>query len=225
MCSSSTQRRGAASSRCETPYSGRTATRAESAVASVADAAMAVAEQVPGLDQHLVRPVLCFAGDHQIEGWARDVMLCTSANLVAMLLSRPRVLDAWAARSVTLALQDSLGTAGSAAPSPNRRVRPRRSRSIAGRGIPRRMSRKWSVLGFVLSVALLLVGVSLLPRISSVISQAVVSGLTPQAKAPHDAHQLGSATVMSGGTRRAALRVSADRAGTVHRFRGDALPV
>jgi hypothetical protein len=36
-------------------------------------------------------PVLCFVRDEPMEGWARDVMLCSTTNLVAMLNSRPTV--------------------------------------------------------------------------------------------------------------------------------------
>jgi hypothetical protein len=64
----------------------------ESAVAGCADSALAVGELVPNyLDA--VKPVLCFVGDASPEGWARDVMLCSTSNLVEMLASRPRLLN------------------------------------------------------------------------------------------------------------------------------------
>jgi hypothetical protein len=66
----------------------------ESAVSEAAKAAIAVAGQVPGIDPSLAKPVLCIVGVHHVEGWARSVMLCTPQNLVAMLLSRPAVMDA-----------------------------------------------------------------------------------------------------------------------------------
>lgn len=64
----------------------------ESAVAGCADSALAVGELMPDyLDA--VKPVLCFVGDAPREGWARDVMLCTTTNLVEMLASRPPLLS------------------------------------------------------------------------------------------------------------------------------------
>ena len=64
----------------------------ESAVAGCADSALAVGELVPEyLDA--VKPVLCFVRDEPVEGWARDVMLCSTGNLVEMLASRPRLLS------------------------------------------------------------------------------------------------------------------------------------
>jgi hypothetical protein len=65
--------------------------RRETAVAGCADSALAVGELLPRyLDR--VRPVLCFVRDEPVEGWARDVMLCSTTNVVAMLTGRPPVL-------------------------------------------------------------------------------------------------------------------------------------
>lgn len=64
--------------------------RREAAVAGCADSAVAVGELVPRyLDR--IRPVICFVRDQEIEGWARDVMLCSTTNLVSMLASREAV--------------------------------------------------------------------------------------------------------------------------------------
>jgi hypothetical protein len=63
----------------------------EKDVAAVADAALAVTGvigQVPAV------PVLCFVRAEPIAGWARDVMVCSTANLNEMLTSRPPVLHA-----------------------------------------------------------------------------------------------------------------------------------
>jgi hypothetical protein len=64
--------------------------RREPAVAGCADSALAVGELLPRYVDR-VSPVLCFVRDEPVEGWARDVMLCSTTNLVAMLNSRPTV--------------------------------------------------------------------------------------------------------------------------------------
>jgi hypothetical protein len=67
--------------------------RRETAVAGCADSVLAVGELLPRyMDQ--VKPVLCFVRQEEVKGWAREVMLCATTNLVAMLTSREPVLDA-----------------------------------------------------------------------------------------------------------------------------------
>lgn len=65
--------------------------RREKEVAAAADSALAVASSIPGLSPYLVTPVLCFVRDELIAGWARDVMVCSTSNIQAMLESRPPV--------------------------------------------------------------------------------------------------------------------------------------
>ena len=60
----------------------------EKAVAGAADSALALAEQLTRVDASRVHPVLCFVRDEQLTGWARDVMVCSTQNLVAMLTTR-----------------------------------------------------------------------------------------------------------------------------------------
>ena len=67
------------------------------AVAGAAEAGLAVSSLVPMLRPELVRPVLCFVRDEPLTGWARDVMVCSTANVAAMLLSPDR--RCWALRS------------------------------------------------------------------------------------------------------------------------------
>lgn len=66
----------------------------ETAVIGAAEAGLAVAQLglVAGVDS--VTPVLCFVQEDPLTGWARDVMVCSTANLVDMLTTRPAVLDA-----------------------------------------------------------------------------------------------------------------------------------
>ena len=62
-------------------------------MASAADAGLAVAAMA-GPGGAVVRAVLCFVAQPQLSGWSRDVMICSTDNLLAMLLTRPVVLTA-----------------------------------------------------------------------------------------------------------------------------------
>ncbi len=63
----------------------------EATIARLADSAKAMAEVVPDLDPQHVTPVLCFDRDEQLSGWAGDVLVCTTANLVDVLTAQKRV--------------------------------------------------------------------------------------------------------------------------------------
>jgi hypothetical protein len=60
----------------------------EQAVAGCADSALAVSERAGPYARYFF-PVLCFVRDDNLGGWARDVMICSTANVSQMLLSRP----------------------------------------------------------------------------------------------------------------------------------------
>jgi hypothetical protein len=60
----------------------------EKAVTGVADAARALADRLPSIDPAHVHPVLCFVTDEPLTGWARDVMVCSTATVNRLLLSR-----------------------------------------------------------------------------------------------------------------------------------------
>jgi hypothetical protein len=198
-----------------------------STVAAAADAASAVAEQLPSFPPGVVQPVLCFVGEHEIAGRAGDVMLSTTSNVVQALLTRPAVLDPRSVRRTLLALQEALKAARAAPESrSSRRIRPRPPRrapakvarkSGAGRPGPR-------LLGFVLMVGLLFLGVHLLPRLASTFSQVIVSGV-PQPRIAGDEHALGTSVRLPGATHRPPLRVTADRAATVHAVGAASRPV
>ena len=64
----------------------------ELVVARCADAAITVASLLPTELVRHVHPVLCFARDEPLSGWARDVKLCSTATLEQFLLTRPPVL-------------------------------------------------------------------------------------------------------------------------------------
>jgi hypothetical protein len=196
----------------------------ESAVAEAAEAAMAVAGQVPGLDPYLAKPVLCFVGDHHLEGWARDVMLCTPQNLVAMLTSRPPVMDAATVRRTLMHLQQSLAAAASAGPRPAPR-RQRSSPNVASRAHASSRPKKHGglrVSKLLGGLALILVGLVAMGALLGH-SDDIARALTPQVPGASsggedEAQRLGSAQALPAATGRPPLRVAATRAHTVHRI-------
>ena len=187
-------------------------------IAAAADAASAVAEELPSLPPGVVQPVLCFVGDHEIAGRVGDVMLCTTSNVVQALLTRPAVLDPRSVRRILLALQEALKAAHTAPESRSRR----RIRPMPPRRAPAKVARKSGpgrpgprLLGFVLTVGLMFLGVHLLPRLASTFSEVIVSGVH-QPRPTGDEHALGTSVRLPGATHRPPLRVTADRAATVH---------
>jgi hypothetical protein len=190
----------------------------EEAVASAADAAMAVAEQVPGLDPDVAKPVLCFAGDHELEGWVRDVMLCTPANLVAMLMSRPQMLETPAVRRTLLGLQEALKAATSAPPPPTAR----RTTSTAARESKDKRRGGDKRLRLALGAAVLL-GVGLAAplwgsRLATYVGRALTPMFTPSQPSSNEAQALGIRQTLPAGTHRPPLWVTADDAINAHRL-------
>ncbi len=90
--------------------------RREKAVAAAADSAIAVAELLPGLNPDLVQPVLCFVRDEPVAGWARDVIVCSTSNVVAMLESRKPVFVQPEVQRQLHRLQGALSSATMAPP-------------------------------------------------------------------------------------------------------------
>lgn len=83
----------------------------EAAVAGVAEAAIAVGELTQAIDPQSVHPVLCFVRDESLTGWARDVMICSTSNLVTMLTTRSAVLSAQHRQMLALELDATLRSA------------------------------------------------------------------------------------------------------------------
>jgi hypothetical protein len=195
----------------------------ESAVASAAEAALAVAEQAPGLSPYVVNPVLCFVGLHHIEGWARDVMLCTPGNLVAMLLSRPPVLDASTVRRTLLQLQESLAAAtrssgpGKAVPPraaiPPRRRSPRKASGKSG------LSAAWRLVSGLAVIGAALVGFRVSVDHSDDIAKAIIPKAPSVGSSSHgQVLGLGADAIIPSATNRPRLRITAESARTVHRI-------
>src|SRR4051795_12575328 len=80
----------------------------EPEVAAAADAALAVTQLLQGLS---ATPALCFVRPEPIEGWVRDVMVCSTANVAAMLAGRPPILGSESIRRVITILQWQLTSA------------------------------------------------------------------------------------------------------------------
>ena len=105
--------------------------RREQAVVSAVEASRAVQRIAPA--SATCTAVLCFVRDEHLDGRARDVMVCTTSNLVPMLTSRPVVLDPDAVHRCAEAVraQASLRTQEPAPrrvpPAPGGRARKRRT--------------------------------------------------------------------------------------------------
>src|SRR3954452_18377998 len=91
----------------------------EATVAGCADSALAVSELAGPYARHIF-PVLCFVREEELVGWARDVMVCSTANVSQMLLSRPAVMSvaevAEASRGLRAGLQAAIETSSTCQP-------------------------------------------------------------------------------------------------------------
>ena len=123
----------------------------EPTVAGAAEAAIAVHSIVPVVASQHVLAVLCFlVRDEPLAGWARDVMVCSTANVVDFLLTRPEVLPPHVVSEACLQLDAMFRTASlssapvagaggpchatrSPGPQPGRRPRRRSGRGPARR--------------------------------------------------------------------------------------------
>lgn len=144
----------------------------ERAVADVAEAALAVTAVIGNVP---AVPVLCFVRHEPITGWARDVMVCSTSNVVQMLTSRPPMLQpATISRLLPVLVRELAPATGPGRPAPSvapeavgraaRSRRPARGRSGSrGRRTPRVPAGRITVLllALVLAVALAPVGLGL----------------------------------------------------------------
>jgi endonuclease YncB( thermonuclease family) len=87
----------------------------EEAVVGAAEAALAVARVTSVVMPQHVLPVLCFVREEPLTGWARDVMVCSTANVVQLLTTRPEILPSHIVREACLQLDAMFRSA--AAPS------------------------------------------------------------------------------------------------------------
>lgn len=147
----------------------------ERVVAAAADAALAVTGvigQVPAV------PVICFARDEPIAGWARDVMVCSTANVNEMLTSRPPVLHAATIARLLPVLTRGLfpATSPTGPPPPGAPARNPRGTS---RSRPRsgRRGRGPRATRFALFVAAVVLAVAMAPALYSMVRDAASQGV------------------------------------------------
>lgn len=153
--------------------------RREPAVASTAEAAIAVQTLVPV--PTLCMGVLCFVRDEPLTGWARDVMICSTPNLVDMLTSRPHVLGLGEVKPCVDSVRRSVPRRAGA---PTRRpsAPPRRSRAAAGPRRTRRAGAVATVMGGALFFGVLLGGG--LQKVGDWVGEQMVEQMAPADPSP-----------------------------------------
>lgn len=170
------------------------------AVSSAADAALAVSELVAPHAAH-VYPVICFAGETDLAGWCRDVMICSTGNLRQMLLSRPHRLgpaeqiDGWLRLDAQLR-----AAAGATAPGREGRRTAARTRvqarleanPLAMATAPRRVTRRSRqrkargslvrlLLALTMTLAMLVWGPTVTARVGPALAELITRDLTANA--------------------------------------------
>ncbi len=154
--------------------------RREPTVASAAEAAIAVQAVAPV--SNLCTGVLCFVRDDPLTGWAGDVMICSTANLVQMLTSRPQVLEPGDVQRCVDAMRRS--ATRTAVASTRRRAAPSKGTGTAVR------SRRRARLGRVvppLLVGALFVGTLLgggFQKVGDWVGEQMVNHIAPADPAP-----------------------------------------
>jgi hypothetical protein len=154
----------------------------EQTVASAAEAGLAVAS-LAGPHLAHVHPVLCFVDQPQLGGWSRDVMVCSTGNLLDMLQTRPVVLTPEAVGDAWRRLAPRLRSAAAPSAPVRRRSVPLPERSRASRSRPRRKQRGPSlarlVVGAVLVIGMLTKG----PEFGDLVSKVIVTeAATPSSR-------------------------------------------
>lgn len=159
--------------------------RREPTVASAAEAAIAVQRVVPV--PNLCMGVLCFVREEPLTGWARDVMVCSTANLVVMLASRPAVLEPADVRRCADAVRPSAGRRSQplqrSAPPP----RPAHVASASRR--PRRSAGRVAATGVVGILFLALLAGGGLQQASHWFGEQLVQQMVPAEPAPSEEPQ------------------------------------
>ena len=177
--------------------------RRERHVLAATDAAMAVAELMPGLDPRTVKPVLCFDRDEPVFGWSHEVMVCSTANVATLLTSRPAVLDGATRRATAESLAKSLKAATDPiAPVPPKRQLPRKGNRA---GTTRRRQNLSRSVASIITFALLAVFVLevWLPRLASTVEDETRNRIDPGLA-------LGETATVKGNPLRPELRLSVD---------------
>jgi len=178
--------------------------RRERHVLAAMDAALAVAELVPGLDATMVKPVLCFDREEPVFGWSHEVMVCSTVNVATLLTSRPTVLDGPTLRATAEALAQSLKAATDPiAPVPPRKQLARKGRRAHVAKPHRKLTR--SALSIIVLGVIAFFALEMgLPRVASVVQDTARNRIDPGLA-------LGETATVAGNPLRPELRLSVDR--------------
>lgn len=193
--------------------------RREREVAAAAEAALAVTQLLQGTP---ATPVLCFVRPEPVDGWARDVMVCSTQNLAAKLVAQPTVLGPDSASRVTTILQWHLTSAQMPVAirrrTTTRRLPPTRPSSgrqpatAVGRTLRRAML---VVVAVVFSLIVLGVGIGLIGAVLGSIGDLARPGAAPGTGTARtqtsSAPTLGEAVRLPEGTSHPALSLTADK--------------
>ncbi len=136
-------------------------------------AAEAVGGLLQGLPPEVALPVLCLLRPEPVFGWAGEVMVCSTENLVTMLAARPRLLEAQAVLHAVNALRGSLQSAGAPADPPLPLVAPARlgpapRRRKRSRPSSEALVRRCLVAGVLAVLASTLVRLDLVPPLGEI---------------------------------------------------------
>jgi hypothetical protein len=71
----------------------RNGRRRDKVLGRAVQAAEALGTVLPDVDQLFLRPVVCFTREEMIMGWGRQVMVCSTASVVAMMSNQPTVVS------------------------------------------------------------------------------------------------------------------------------------
>ena len=164
--------------------------RREPAVAGAAEAALAVATLCPMIVPQHVFPVLCFARDERVTGWARDVMVCSTSTVVEMLTSREPVLPPEVRRDAAMWLDAQsrpAGVRGRRRPAaahdltdlPRHRGGESNTCPRPGRRQVRGPSFSGQLIRLALGIVALLALLSILPALGRAVGQQMIDGVTP----------------------------------------------
>ena len=162
--------------------------RREKAVVGAADAALAVAQLSSVVSPQHVFPVLCFVTPQPLTGHAREVMVCSTANVLTMLNTRPRALSEDTLRRLCVDLESSFCSATEVAhrsPRPKLQARPRLAssrprrtqRPSSSKGAKRRSRPFAKLTGFVATVSVMMA--MLTTDLPDHIAQLLVTVMSP----------------------------------------------
>ena len=181
------------------------------AVVAAEAAATAVAELLPELDPGKVKQVICLVRPEPVFGWVDELMLCSTANIVTLLSSRPTVLSKREVATTSELLAQSLRAANSPMPHVAAKVRKRHDKTASGprsKARSRRASLAQTVLAATSVVALVLLFLWLEgPRRLEDLSIRTVQGLDASIE------PLGENLIVTGGPTRPPLDVTMSRLG------------